>query len=177
MFWTTSGSAGLGYQFLPPIPFAGDPRVNPDWTLSPVSDEDPLRIERCSHHTILTSEPERALRLFVDALGGTKIHEGRDQAIAAAGTYVHLADAVYEFAVPDEGTPAHAAWSVNAPADTYYALTFKVEDLGRVERHLASQGVRIRSRSDDAIVTDPDTSIGIPWGFVTALTPGDPRGA
>jgi hypothetical protein len=24
-------------------------------------------------------------------------------------------------------------------------------------------------------VTDPETSIGVPWGFTTRLVPGDPR--
>ena len=175
MFWTTPENAGLRYQFLPPIPFPGDPRNAPDWVLPPVSDEDPLGIERCSHHTVLTDRPERAIRLFADVLGGRVIHEGRNDVIGATSTYIHLADGVYEFAVPDEGTAAHADWATNAPHDTYHSLTFKVVDLDRVEQHLGSQGVRIRTRTDDAIVTDPETSLGVPWGFVTALSPGDPR--
>ena len=28
---------------------------------------------------------------------------------------------------------------------------------------------------DDTLVTDPATSLGIPWGFTSRLTPGDPR--
>ncbi len=176
MFWTTPEDAGLRYQFLPPIPFPGDPRVTPDWVLPPVSDDDPLGIERCSHHTVLTDRRERAVRLFVGVLGGTVIHEGRDDVIGATSTYVHLADGVYEFATPDEGTAVHADWAASAPSDTYHALTFRVVDLDRAERHLLDQGVRIRTRTSDAIVTVPETSLGIPWGFVTELTPGDPRG-
>ena len=38
-----------------------------------------------------------------------------------------------------------------------------------------SSGVRIAARSADTIVTDPATSLGIPWGFTTRLVPGDPR--
>jgi hypothetical protein len=174
MFWTTPDSAGLRYQLLPPIPFKGDPRVAPDWKLAPVSDDEPLGIERCAYHTIVTDRPERAIHLF-ETLGGTRIHEGRDDVRGADCTYVHLADAVYQIAVPDEGTPAHNDWSIEAPNDTYHALTFKIDDLDRVERHLVSGGVGIRTRTEDAIVTDPETSIGIPWGFVTELVPGDTR--
>jgi hypothetical protein len=35
--------------------------------------------------------------------------------------------------------------------------------------------VRILMRSSDTLVTDPATSLGIPWGFTSAVIPGDPR--
>jgi hypothetical protein len=123
----------------------------------------------------LTAQPERALRLVVDVLGGDIAHEGRNELLGTTSTYVFLGDSVLEYAIPDEGTAAHADWAQGDPNDTYHSITWKVADLERVERHLGEQGVRIRSRSDDAIVTDPDTSLGIPWGFTTTLTPGDPR--
>ncbi|MEV7086177.1 VOC family protein [Streptomyces sp. NPDC093085] len=176
LFFTVPEDTGLRYEFLPRISFPLDPRVRPDWVLPPVSDDDPLGIERCSHHTVLTDRPERQLRLFVDVLGGEVFREERDETVGATGTYVHLADAVYEFAVPDEGTPAHDDWAGNAPQDTYHAITFKVADLGRVARHLEAEGVGVRTRTDHAIVTDPDTSLGVPWGFTDAPVPGDPRG-
>jgi catechol 2,3-dioxygenase-like lactoylglutathione lyase family enzyme len=175
LFFTTPESAGLRYEFLPQIPFPLDPRIQPGWELPPVSDADPLGIECCSHHTILTSKPERALRLVVDALGGTVVHEGHDDVFGATGSYVQLADSVLEYAVPDDGTAAHADWSAAAPADTYHSITWKVVDLDRAERHLAAEGVGIRSRTATTIVTDPATSLGVPWGFTTELTPGDPR--
>jgi hypothetical protein len=31
---------------------------------------------RCSHHTILTNQPDRALRMLVEVLGGQIFHEG-----------------------------------------------------------------------------------------------------
>jgi hypothetical protein len=63
------------------------------------------------------------------------------------------------------------------PRDTYHAITFQVRDLDRVARHLTARGVRLRDRTEHCIVTEPRTSLGVPWGFVTALTPGDRRGA
>ena len=37
-----------------------------------------------------------------------------------------------------------------------------------------SRGVRLQLVSDDTIVTDPATSLGIPWGFTVRPKPGDP---
>lgn len=177
LFFTAPEDAGLRYEFLPQIPFPLDHRLAPGWEVPPVSDDDPLGIERCSHHTVLTSRPERGLRVVVDALGGSVIHEGRNEVLGATSTYVHLADAVFEYAVPDEGTAAHADWAATGPYDTYHSITWKVTDLARAERHLRAHDAGIRTRTGETIVTDPDTSLGIPWGFTTALTPGDPRDA
>lgn len=174
-FFTVPDDMGLRYSFYPGGPFPVDARTEPGWELPPVSDADPLGIERCSHHTVLTTEPERALRLYVDGLGAPIIHEGRNELLGAKSTYVHVGDATLEYAVPDEGTAAHDDWAQNHPRDTYHAITWKVVDLERAEHHLETQGVAIRARSDDTIVTDPATSLGVPWGFSTKLVPGDPR--
>ena len=175
LFFSVPEDAGLRYEFFPAIPFPLDPRVAPGWTLPPASAQDPLGIERCSHHTILTENPERALRLVVDALGGSVIHSGRNELLGTTSTYVYLADSVLEYAVPDPGTAAHADWLLDDPNDTYHMITWKVADLARAEHHLRAQGVGIRSRSPHTIITDPATSLGVPWGFTTMLTPGDPR--
>lgn len=175
IFFTVPESAGLRYEFLPQIPFPLDHRLADGWEVPPVSDDDPLGIRRCSHHTVLTDRPGRGLRVLVDALGGTVIHKGRNEVLGTTSTYVHLADAVYEYAVPDEDTAAHADWRLKAPDDTYHAITWQVADLDRVAEHLTAQSVGIRTRTADTIITDPETSLGIPWGFTTGLTPGDPR--
>lgn len=175
MFFTDPADRGLRYQFLPWFRLPVDPRSDPEWTLPPVSDDDPLGIERCAQHVIVTAQPARALRLFVDALGGTVIHEGRDEARGLTGPYVHLADGVYHFGEPDAGTPDADALAEKLPADNYVAMTWKVVDLDRAARHLEANGVRIAVRTDDTIVTDPATSIDTAWGFTTRSVPGDPR--
>ena len=175
IYFTTPESAGLRHEFLPDFPFALDHRNAPGWVLPPVSPDDPVGIERHAFHTLLTDNPQRALRTLVDALGGTVIHEGRDEVIGAAATYVFLGDSVLQIAVPDQGTAAYADWTATAPSDTYHSITWKVVDLDRTAEHLKSQGVGIRSRAADTLVTDPETSIGVSWGFTTRLVPGDPR--
>jgi hypothetical protein len=174
IYFTTPESAGLRHEVLPDFPFALDHRNAPGWTPA-AAPEGPLGIERCAFHTLLTDNPQRALHTLVDALGGTVVHEGRDEVIGAAASYVSLADAVLQIAVPDEGTAAYADWTTTAPNDTYHSLTWQVADLEHAAAHLKSQGVGIRSRTEDALVTDPETSIGVPWGFTTRLVPGDPR--
>jgi hypothetical protein len=178
MFFTLREDTGLRHQFLPLRPDSSyDPRTAEGWVLPPVSHDDPLGLVCCSHHTVLTGQPERALKFVVDTLGGDIIHRGRNDLLGATSTYVYLAESVLEYAVPDSGTTAYAEWAKDDPNDTYYAITWKVVDLERVELHLDEQGVGILTRSNDMLVTDPGTSIGIPWGFSRNLVPGDPRSA
>lgn len=174
-YFAVAEDAGMTYQFFREGPFPLDPRATPGWTLGTVEGDDPLGIEYCSHHTILTSQPARARRFAVDALGGTVVHQGRNEQLGADGFVVALADALIEYAVPDPGTAAYEYFAAHAPNDAYYAITWKVTDLERVARHLEATGVRIRSRSAHTIVTQPDDGLGIPWCFTTSLQPGDPR--
>jgi catechol 2,3-dioxygenase-like lactoylglutathione lyase family enzyme len=175
MFFTVPAQTGLRYQFIAPFPMQFDPRTEPGWTLGPVRADDPLTIEFTSHHTIVTDQPARALHLFVDLLGGRVIHEGRDEVRSTSSTYVRLADAAFEFAVPDEGTPAFDDWKTTAPNDSYHAITFKVADLDKVRDHLRAVDVGLRSDTASFLVTDPKTSLGVPWGFSSTTIPGDER--
>ncbi len=172
--FTVPGDAGLRYELVPRFPFPLDPRLDPGWELPAPSDDDPLGIVRCAHHTVLTRRPDRALRLLVDVLGGTVVDEGRDEVLGATATWVHLGDAVLQCATPDDGTEA-AADAARSPDDTYHALAWQVLDLDRAERHLRSVGVGIRARSDADVVVDPATALGVPWRFTTSRAPGDPR--
>ncbi len=167
---------GIRYQFMPPIKLHVDPRTEDGWSLPEVSDADPLGIVRHAVHTVLTDQPERALHLVVDALGGEVIHEGRDEARGVAGPFVHLADGVIHYATPEPGSPLAKVLAAKSPADVYHALTFQVVDLPRAAGHLEEVGVRIENRTEDTIVTDTATGLGVPWGFTTKLVPGDPRG-
>jgi catechol 2,3-dioxygenase-like lactoylglutathione lyase family enzyme len=174
MFFTVPEQVGLRYQFMETFPMRLDPRLTPGWTLPPAGD-DPLGLVHLSHHVILTADPDRAVN-FLTALGGTVIHEGRDEQRKLSGPYVRLADAVYHYGVPDAGTPAAAALAAKTPADKFYAMTFRVTDLDRAAAHLDKAGVGIAERAGDVIVTDPATSLEVPWGFTTTAVPGDDRG-
>jgi hypothetical protein len=175
MYFTKPDQMGLRWQWMSYMPAPYDPRTQPGWTLPPASDDPLLGIEHCSHHVMLTNDPARVVHLLVDALGGSVIHEGRDELLGASGPYVHLADAVYHFATPDPGSAGEAALAARLPADKYYSMVWKVADLDQVARHLTEVGVKIAARTDDSLVTDPATSFQVPWGFTTTSVPGDPR--
>ena len=175
IIFTLPEDAGLCYEFCVYVPHR-DPRGYPP--VPAVSPSDPLGIECCSHHTVLTKQPERALQLLVDVLGGRVIHEGHNDVLATQSTYIALADGVLEVAQPlEEGSPAMEDWRKDAPQDTYSSLTWKVRDLDQVADHLEAAKVGLRAHTDTMIVTDPADSLGVAWGFSTVLCPGDPRGA
>src|SRR6185437_6051213 len=169
IIFTVPEDAGLSYEFCVYVSHR-DPRGYPP--VPAVSSSDPLGIECCSHHTVLTKRPERARELLVDVLGGRVIHEGRNDVLATQSAYIALADGVLEVAEPLEaGSPAMGDWQRGAPQDTYSSLTWKVRDLDQVAQHLQRSGVRLRAHTDTMIVADPADSLGVPWGFSTALCP------
>jgi hypothetical protein len=172
-FYSLAHDAGLRYQFFEVFPFPLDPRVDGSWELPGVSESDPLGIVRASHHTILTNDPGRAVKLTVDVLGGEVVGDGRDDARAVAGPFVRLADSVYHFATPDPDSPAAADHAADSPTDTYHAITWQVVDLDRVADHLEAEGVVIAARTSTSLITDPATSLGVPWGFTTEPRPGE----
>ena len=173
IIFTLPAETGLSYEFTVFMPHR-DPRGDPPvHTTIPF---DPLGIECCSHHTVLTDQKERALTLLVEVLGGRIVHEGRNDLWATQSTFVALADGVIELGQPlEQGSPAMQDWQTHAPEDAYHALTWKVRDLDRAASHLEASGVRIQARTDAAIVTDPASSLGVAWGFTSELVAGDPR--
>src|SRR5690606_9917222 len=91
MFFADTNELGVRFQFITYTPLAVDPRSAEGWSLPPVSADDPLGIERVSHHVVLTQRPELGLKML-EALGGTVVHQGRDELRGSTGTYVRLAD-------------------------------------------------------------------------------------
>lgn len=179
LYFVDEAEVGLEYQIYDPRGGVLDSRKKPEWSpsYSVIGPSDPLGLEFCSHHTVLTNQPERALRFVVDHLNGTMIHQGRSALFEADSTYVWLGDSVVEFAHPTaEGTPEWKAWNDRAPLDTYYSITFKVPDVEKVAAHLTAQGVKHDRHHATGILTDPETSLGVAWGFTAETIPGDTRG-
>jgi len=177
LFYTLASDSGLRYEFYPSSYIRSiDPRTDSNWKLPPVSKSDPLGIEFCSHHTILTDNVDRQLKLLVDILGGRVIHKGRNELLGTDSTYVNLAESVFEIAVPTvAGSYAMEDWLKTKPQDTYHAISFKVRDLDKVEKQLEATGVRLLVKNKTGLITNPKDSIGIPWGFYSTAVPGDLR--
>lgn len=177
LFWTLADDTGLRYEFYPSASIGKyDPRTHPTWRLPDVIPEDPLGIERSSHHTVLTNDLERALRLVETVLGGRVVHQDRNGLLGTASTYVLLAGDILEYARPLDGATRTAeVLGRRLPLDAYHSITWKVRDLDAVEKHLTSCRIRIQARDDVTLVTDPRDSIGIPFGFTSVLACSDDR--
>ncbi|KIM94676.1 hypothetical protein OIDMADRAFT_60453 [Oidiodendron maius Zn] len=177
LFFTLPESTGLRYQIYP-LSASGPPHPQgvKGWKLPPVRETDPLSLEFCSHHTILTSNPIKGLNFLVGILKGKIIHKGRNELLETDSTYISLGDGVYELAVPTRaGSFAAEDLKFNWPFDTYHSLTYKVQDLKKAERHLKDKNIRMLFSNENTIITNPEDTIGIPWGFTDKLTPGDFR--
>jgi hypothetical protein len=187
MTFTDFNQVGFPYQFYTVLNPARheewgrtqDPRFLKDWRLPEVSDSDPLRLERCAWHTLLTDKPERMQDLLIGLLGGRMIHAASDAARGLESVYVALGDGVYEIARPVADGAAMRDWQAHfrGDEDCYHGVTFKTADLNQARRHLRQQNVRLCVDTGTLIVTDANDSIGVHWGFTSALVPGDPRAA
>lgn len=171
LFWTHEDDTGLRYEFYPTASIANyDHRSVPGWSIPPVKEYDPLSIIRTSHHTVLTQNMPRAKKLFIDILGGEVIDERVNTTWNTESTFIRLANDVHELAVPiDMDSPAGIAFANRAPLDTYHSIGFHVADIDKVARTLEDNNVGIIHRSDTAVVADPATAVGIPWGFYAEL--------
>jgi catechol 2,3-dioxygenase-like lactoylglutathione lyase family enzyme len=182
---TDAGQIGFDYEFFtigntPRHEAWGqevDARFEAGWRLSVNAADDPLALECCAWHTLLSDKPERQRGLFVDLLGGRVIHQGPNEALGTESVYVALGDGVYELGRPVREGVAMTDWRrhVRALDDCYHGITFKTADLQKARAHLRAEGVGLVVDEADLVVTDAADSIGVYWGFTTKLIPGDER--
>jgi catechol 2,3-dioxygenase-like lactoylglutathione lyase family enzyme len=175
VLFTVPDDTGLEFLFHPTEWLTQvDPRSDPTWILPPVTDDDPLGIVCCAHHTIVTRDLSRGLRFLVDTLGGEVIHEEPDAELSAQCTYIQLADAIIAYAVPSDSVGRAAQALPDAGQyDRYHSIEWLVVDIDRAARHLELLGVQTTFRDEVRLVTDSATSLGVPWGFTTRRVPGD----
>jgi catechol 2,3-dioxygenase-like lactoylglutathione lyase family enzyme len=144
-----------------------DPRLRPDWEGPKLDPNDPLGILLTSHHTVVTADLERVMRLYVELLGGEVVARSRNEEVAGMSTFVRLADAVMEFAVPDPASPFSDR--VAGGKDLYTGVTLKVREIGVVRDHLAAVGVAAEERYAGVVSIPPHAGFGVEWRFVAEL--------
>ncbi|KAL4861916.1 hypothetical protein BDV12DRAFT_203527 [Aspergillus spectabilis] len=179
LFYTLAEDTGIRYEYYPASSVGSyDHRESPEWRLQPEVGKGSLKIQFCAYHTILTTQLERALDLYVTLMGGTVLSTASNPVRGVQSTYVQLADAVFEIAVPETEesyASQHFADRENVSEDVYHALTFKVEDLSVVKAHLVGLGLRLLAEDASLLVLHPEDGLGIPWGFTSETIPGDTR--
>jgi catechol 2,3-dioxygenase-like lactoylglutathione lyase family enzyme len=136
-----------------------DPRLRADWSGPAPDPADPLGLRYTSHHTVVTRDPARVLRLFTELLEGEVVGTGENAELGAASTFVRLGDTVLEIAVPARPGPETAVG-----IDHYRGVTYVVGERARVREHLAAVGVRTEETAD-ATVIRPEHGFGATWRF------------
>lgn len=156
-----------------------DPRFAAEWCLPPADPDDPLALEYCVSHTMVTDDLERLRHLYVDNLGGRVIHQGMNEALGTDSIHVALGDGVYELAHPvrDGLGRDSLRQNLSGTPDRYYGLTFKTADLAKARAHLLAEGVPLAVDTAELLITDARHSAGVSWGFTTRPVTGDNRGA
>jgi catechol 2,3-dioxygenase-like lactoylglutathione lyase family enzyme len=151
-----------------------DPRFQPGWSEKKWADH-PLGLLKSSHVTLTVADVDKARDTYVNVLGGTLLHEGEvalgktKSAFVAVGT-----DLVVELAQPlDDSTPIGADFA--KLGQSLYAVTLRVKDLGAAETYLKGKGFEFQARDEQTLLSDPESSKGVVYGFTSADIPGDTR--
>lgn len=150
-----------------------DPRLQAGWDPTWWVHNHPLGLHGLAYTTVLTRDQDRAKAVYVDALGGTLVHAGESQLYGTRDSYVRLGDTVVQLSTPTrDGTIA--ARDLAANNEVHHAAAFKVSDLDQAERYLTTKSVKVTDRDEHNLVTDPETTQGVPFRFVTWDVPGGP---
>jgi catechol 2,3-dioxygenase-like lactoylglutathione lyase family enzyme len=154
-------------------PGDADPRFLPGWSPTWWATNHGLTLERLAYVTIVTSDLERAKKIYVDALQGVVVGEGESKLTATRDLYVSIGKQVVVQLAQPLSTDALAGADQARNGDTIHAVCFQVNDLAAAERYLAGRGIGILDRDDSTLVADPATTFHAPYRFTTAL-PGAP---
>jgi catechol 2,3-dioxygenase-like lactoylglutathione lyase family enzyme len=136
------------------------------WMGSEPLANDPLTIIGGSHLTSVVPDLGPAVD-FWRSLGGAVVAEVDDALLGSHSVFIRVGEApgvMHELAEPRVDGPTRRDLDATGRA-IFHAATFRVRDLDAVRRHLAAQGFGIESEHEQAVVTDPQTTSGIRYGF------------
>jgi len=143
-----------------------DPRDDDESSAPARESDDPLSIERSSHHTIVVDDPATSVRFLVDMCKGTPRGVTRSDDLGTESTWVSVGDeepVLIEIARPVADGPA--MHDLQRHNNIFHSTTFTVRDLDSAARHLASVGVGLELRTDTLLVTDPKDACGLRFAF------------
>jgi hypothetical protein len=146
-----------------------DPRQVPGWAPVKVVG-DPLAIVSGSHYTVVVGDVSRAASLWTSALGASLLEERHNELLGTRSSFVRVGEGsgtIIEFAEPIGPGPA-AADRAHADRDVMHCVTFLVDDLASVRRHLTEIGCQLEIDTADMLITDPAYCRGARYGFSTA---------
>jgi catechol 2,3-dioxygenase-like lactoylglutathione lyase family enzyme len=190
LFWMHPADTGLSLELCYMTPTFGGkfgevcfPPLTNGWQSPPMLGPNPLGVEFCSWHSILTTDLPRALKWACEVLGGRLIHRSFDQALQTENTYVWLGKSVLEFAQPvasdglayDNFQKKTSSLSGKVSEDVYWSIGFKVRDVKRAASHLESAGIAFEWLDDHRIMIDAQVGLGVYWCLTDQAVSSDPR--
>ena len=169
---TSGGTYGPGYS--------ADPRFEPGWPLRWAAAPNPLGIESLAYATVVVPDLGKAAAVYVDAVGGTLLHEEASAETGTRSIFVQIGtELIVELAMPTPGTRDAAVGAgatlarrdLEANGPTCHALTFAVSDLDRAADHLRRCGIGLLWQGSDTLMADPAHTFGAPFRFTTRRIP------
>jgi catechol 2,3-dioxygenase-like lactoylglutathione lyase family enzyme len=156
-------------------PVVADPRFSPDYDAGRWAREHPLGLKRLAYITLVVKDLDKARDFYVGALQGKVLADDDSPLTMTRNTYVAVGDhTIVELAVPLESDTL-AGRDLARNGDIMHSVAFQVADLDQAADYLGSKKIAVTARDDHTIMTDPDTTFGVPFRFTTVVIPGDPR--
>jgi catechol 2,3-dioxygenase-like lactoylglutathione lyase family enzyme len=156
-------------EFCEPSSYHAMPPRTPDDDMTVRGKDDPLGIEKSSHHTIVVRDARTARDFWVEGLGAVALREGHNATLGARSAWVRAGagdGTILELAEPVSVGPAMADLEA-CGLPILHSVTFKVSSLDRVRDHLAGLCFQVESDDGSTLVTDPASSAGARFGFTT----------
>ena len=145
-----------------------DPRLRPGWDGGWWEREHPLGVRRLDHVAVVCPDLDAGLRVFVEVLGGKRLGDAAGPLTGSTHTDVAVGDTVVRLAVPSGPGPAAEDLAAHGPC--VHAVAFEVADLDRAATYLESAGVRVLDRDPTTLITDPATTLGVPFHWVVRVS-------
>lgn len=151
-----------------------DPRFQGGWSNKPWA-EHPLGLLKSAYTTLTVADVDAARDVYVNLFDGTVLHEGEMPLTKTKSAFVAIGtDLIVELAQPlDDTSPIGDDFA--RLGQSLYSVTLRVRDLAVAEMHLKEKGFAFTQQDEHNLISDPDTSQGVVFGFTTWDVPNDPR--
>jgi hypothetical protein len=151
-----------------------DLRFRPDWDGDWWIKNHPVKTPGLAYTTVIARDLDRAVTIYTEGFGGTPLHQGSSDLTGTDDVYVQLGDTVIQLSKPvKDGTIAAA--DAAKFGDSHHAAAFKVQNLDDTEAYFTEKGIRTVGRDEQTLITDPETTFGVPFRWTTWDVPGGPR--
>lgn len=155
-----------------PHEMPNDPRLEPDWTPAPWSDEHPIGIVGLNYLSVAVRDLPGAAEFLTDLVGAEPIYEIDREPAGGRAVGLRIADHVIELLAPTRSSgPAGSYMERFGPR--MRSIIFQVKSLRALEIYLAERQLRtVPGDFTGATGIDPADNYGVLWQFTEEAVPG-----